>query len=55
MQQVIAVSLCATHAFSKQVRPAIRLLKGLGVEGDARSTARGCGRTRPSRTCARST
>ena len=28
MQQVIAVSLCATHAFSKQVRPAIRLLKG---------------------------
>ncbi len=26
MQQVIAVSLCATHAFSKQVRPAIRLL-----------------------------
>ncbi len=35
MQQVIAVSLCATHAFSKQVRPAIRLLKGLGVEGDA--------------------
>lgn len=27
MQQVIAVSLCATHAFSKQVRPAIRLLK----------------------------
>ncbi|MCO2483721.1 MOSC domain-containing protein [Pseudomonas aeruginosa] len=35
MQQIIAVSLCATHAFSKQVRPAIRLLKGLGVEGDA--------------------
>nr|HEJ2541350.1 MOSC domain-containing protein [Pseudomonas aeruginosa] len=35
MQQVIAVSLCATHAFSKHVRPAIRLLKGLGVEGDA--------------------
>ena len=33
MQQVIAVSLCATHAFSKQV-PAIRLLKGLGG-GDA--------------------
>lgn len=37
MQQVIAVSLCATHAFSKQGRPAIRLLKGLGVEGDAHS------------------
>lgn len=32
---VLAVSLSATHTFSKQPRPAIRLLAGLGVEGDA--------------------
>jgi MOSC domain-containing protein YiiM len=32
---VIAVSACATHAFSKVALPSIRLLKGLGVEGDA--------------------
>lgn len=32
---VIAVALSATHTFSKPVVPAIMLLKGLGVEGDA--------------------
>jgi MOSC domain-containing protein YiiM len=32
---VIAVSVCASHAFSKASQPSIRLLKGLGVEGDA--------------------
>ena len=32
---VAAVSLSAAHTFSKPVRPAIRLLAGLGVEGDA--------------------
>ncbi|MCW3101114.1 MAG: hypothetical protein JWL77_6732 [Chthonomonadaceae bacterium] len=32
---VIAVSSSAEHAFSKQNRPSIHLLAGLGVEGDA--------------------
>lgn len=32
---VISVHSTAIHAFSKDIRPAIRLLKGLGVEGDA--------------------
>ena len=32
---MVAVSLDDKHAFSKQLRPAIRLLEGLGVEGDA--------------------
>src|SRR5437870_9093287 len=32
---VIAVSRGATHAMSKPTRPVIRLLAGLGVEGDA--------------------
>ncbi len=32
---VTAVSLSAVHAFSKQPRDRIRLLAGLGVEGDA--------------------
>jgi MOSC domain-containing protein YiiM len=32
---VIAVSACATHRFSKVSEPSIRLLEGLGVEGDA--------------------
>lgn len=32
---VAAVSLSATHTFSKAVTPVIRLLAGLGVEGDA--------------------
>ena len=32
---VIAVSSSASHAFSKPNRPSIRLLAGLGVEGDA--------------------
>lgn len=35
MGHVIAVSLERGHRFSKTPRPAIRLLKGLGVEGDA--------------------
>lgn len=32
---VVAVALDGEHRFSKRVVPAIRLLKGLGVEGDA--------------------
>ena len=32
---VIAVSLGAVHQFSKPVQKSIRLLVGLGVEGDA--------------------
>lgn len=32
---VIAVSRSETHSFSKQNQPSIRLLAGLGVEGDA--------------------
>lgn len=32
---VTAVGLCPTHSFSKQVVETIRLLAGLGVEGDA--------------------
>jgi MOSC domain-containing protein YiiM len=33
--RVIAVSVNATHAFSKPTTPGITLLQGLGVEGDA--------------------
>ncbi|MCX5493668.1 MOSC domain-containing protein [Kaistia dalseonensis] len=33
--RVISVSSSDTHSFSKPARPFIRLLKGLGVEGDA--------------------
>ena len=33
--QVIAVSISATHSFSKPNADCIRLLAGLGVEGDA--------------------
>jgi hypothetical protein len=33
--QVVAVAAAAEHEFSKQTRPVIRLLSGLGVEGDA--------------------
>ncbi len=32
---VIAVSLCKTHMFSKENQEIIKLVKGLGVEGDA--------------------
>jgi MOSC domain-containing protein YiiM len=32
---VVAVSADAQHRFSKQPRPSVRLLQGLGVEGDA--------------------
>lgn len=35
MGQVIAVHLSAGHVFSKSIQPRIRLLAGLGVEGDA--------------------
>lgn len=35
MAQVVAVSTSATHDFSKPARPAVTLLAGLGVEGDA--------------------
>ncbi len=33
--RVLSVSRAASHAFSKAVVPAIRLLAGIGVEGDA--------------------
>lgn len=33
--RVVAVNVTATHDFSKESRPEIRLLQGLGVEGDA--------------------
>jgi MOSC domain-containing protein YiiM len=33
--RVLAVAASPAHEFSKQTRPAIRLLQGLGVEGDA--------------------
>jgi MOSC domain-containing protein YiiM len=33
--QVVAVAAGPTHAFSKQTLPVIRLVEGLGVEGDA--------------------
>ena len=36
---VIAVAAHASHGFSKTARPAIRLLAGLGVEGDAHQGA----------------
>jgi MOSC domain-containing protein YiiM len=35
MARVVAVSLRAGHHFSKTLSPAIRLLTGLGVDGDA--------------------
>ena len=37
--QVMAVSSSATHDFSKEGRGAIRLLVGLGIEGDAHAGA----------------
>ena len=40
MARVVAVSLSPGHSFSKPTVPAIRLLAGLGVEGDAH-----CGKT----------
>ena len=57
---VTAVSRSATHTMSKPNEGSIRLLAGLGVEGDAHrarrsSTARGWRATRASPTCARST
>ena len=36
---VVAVSRSATHAFTKPNEPSIRLLEGLGVEGDAHAGA----------------
>jgi MOSC domain-containing protein YiiM len=33
--EVVAVCLSPTHTMSKRSRPSVRLLKGLGVEGDA--------------------
>lgn len=35
MAQVVGVSASPVHAFSKDARPLVRLLAGLGVEGDA--------------------
>lgn len=35
MAEVVAVSLSAVHAFSKDAKPAIDLVAGLGVAGDA--------------------
>jgi hypothetical protein len=37
---VVAVSLSTVHQFSKPVQKSIRLLVGLGVEGDAHLVAR---------------
>ncbi|NEX20706.1 MOSC domain-containing protein [Thiorhodococcus mannitoliphagus] len=45
---VIAVASSERHSFSKQTRPSIRLLAGLGVEGDAH-----CGATVQHRSHAR--
>jgi hypothetical protein len=33
--RVLAVAASPAHEFSKQTRPVIRLIEGLGVEGDA--------------------
>ncbi len=33
--QVVAVAASTTHSFTKQTAPVIRLVEGLGVEGDA--------------------
>jgi MOSC domain-containing protein YiiM len=33
--QVVAVAASSEHAFSKQTRPLVHLVEGLGVEGDA--------------------
>ena len=57
---VTAVSRSATHSMSKRNVDAIRLLAGLGVEGDVHmgetvKTVPGFGATRRNRTCARST
>lgn len=35
MPKVVSVSLSSSHSFSKKTQTSIRLLKGLGVEGDA--------------------
>lgn len=35
MPEIVAVAQHADHSFSKLVVPSVRLLKGLGVEGDA--------------------
>ena len=37
--QVVAVARAEAHAFSKPTRPVIRLLEGVGVEGDAHAGA----------------
>ena len=55
---VIAVAANARHGVSKQTRPSIRLLAGLGVEGDAHcgapsGTAPMSGAIRPGRICGR--
>lgn len=39
LPRVIAVHLSASHSFSKQAQPLIRLIEGLGVEGDAHAGA----------------
>jgi hypothetical protein len=55
---VTAVSRSATHTFSKPNATSIRLLAGLGVEGDAHlgvtsSTVRACAATRATPICAK--
>ena len=57
---VIAVSLSATHTMAKVQHPSIRLIEGLGVEGDAHAgvTVKHRSRVRRvlhNRICARST
>ena len=57
MAMVTAVSNSPTHSFGKPNRESIRLLTGLGAEGDAHSGATAKHRSRvavaplPSRTC----
>jgi MOSC domain-containing protein YiiM len=49
MATVTGVHLSPTHTFSKSTQPSIRLLAGLGVEGDAHAGARVKHRSRVAR------
>ena len=47
--EVLTVSACGEHLFSKEVRTNIRLIKGFGVEGDAHMGAKVKHRSRVAR------
>ena len=47
--EVLTVSACGEHLFSKEVRTNIRLIKGFGVEGDAHMGAKVRHRSRVAR------